>query len=312
VPTHLAGWGLREGAAAWAFTAAGLGGATGVQAGVIFGVVTTIATLPGALVLLFPSLAGRRTDAAATIDLTDDVAPAVAGVRLARPYTILSCAVSLDGYLDDGSDERLVLSSQADLDRVDAVRAECDAILVGATTLRRDNPRLRVRSPRRRAQRVAAGRSATPTKVTLTQQGAIDPGAEFFADDGAAKLVYCSGPARATLPPRLEGRAVVVDAGDDVDLEWLVRDLAARGVGRLLVEGGASVLTQFLAAGLADELHLVVAPFFVGDPGGTRFVRPAAFPWTPGRPARLIDVRSIDDVVLLRYLLTAESDDGSR
>ena len=63
-----------------------------------------------------------------------------------RPYTVLSWAMSLDGYLDDGSGQRLVLSNAADLDRVDAVRAGCDAILVGAGTVRADNPRLVVRA----------------------------------------------------------------------------------------------------------------------------------------------------------------------
>ena len=62
-----------------------------------------------------------------------------------RPYTLLSCGVSLDGYLDSADDERLILSNDADLDRVDGVRAGCDAILVGATTVRNDNPRLLVR-----------------------------------------------------------------------------------------------------------------------------------------------------------------------
>ncbi|MBC7309298.1 MAG: dihydrofolate reductase family protein, partial [Tetrasphaera sp.] len=71
-----------------------------------------------------------------------------------RPYTVLSCAISLDGYLDDVSGTRLVLSNQADLDRVDAVRAASDAILVGAGTVRADNPRLAVRGEHRRAQRL--------------------------------------------------------------------------------------------------------------------------------------------------------------
>src|SRR5689334_19916644 len=74
-----------------------------------------------------------------------------------RPYTLLSCAVSADGYLDDASDERLLLSNAADFDRVDAVRAGCDAILVGANTVRRDDPRLVLRDPDRRAARVAGG-----------------------------------------------------------------------------------------------------------------------------------------------------------
>ena len=64
-----------------------------------------------------------------------------------RPYTLLSCGMSIDGYIDTATDERLVLSNDADLDRVDAVRADSDAILVGAATVRNDNPRLLVRAP---------------------------------------------------------------------------------------------------------------------------------------------------------------------
>ena len=69
-----------------------------------------------------------------------------------RPYVLLSCAASIDGYIDDASEQRLLLSNEEDLDRVDAVRASCDAILVGAGTVRRDDPRLLVRSPSRRAR----------------------------------------------------------------------------------------------------------------------------------------------------------------
>ena len=66
-----------------------------------------------------------------------------------RPYTLLSCSVSMDGYIASAA-SRLLLSNEADFDRVDAVRASCDAILVGATTVRNDNPRLVVRSQARR------------------------------------------------------------------------------------------------------------------------------------------------------------------
>ncbi len=63
-----------------------------------------------------------------------------------RPYILLSCGMSIDGYLGSASPRRLELSNNADFDRVDAVRASCDAILVGAATVRSDNPRLLVRS----------------------------------------------------------------------------------------------------------------------------------------------------------------------
>ncbi len=221
-----------------------------------------------------------------------------------RPYTVLSCAVSLDGYLDDASDRRLVLSNDADLDRVDAERALCDALLVGAATVRNDNPRLVIRSTRRAAERRARGLRQSPVKVTVTGSGKLDPGCDFFATGDGERLVYCASDVVADARDRLGHGATVVDAGLQVDLAWLSADLHARGVGRLLVEGGGSVLSQFLVAGIADELHLVVAPFFVGDSRARRFVDDGRFPWTPDQPAVLVETRQLDDVVLLRYALS--------
>ncbi len=114
-----------------------------------------------------------------------------------RPYTLLSCAMSIDGYLDSASDERLTLSNEADLDRVDAVRAECDAILVGAATVRNDNPRLLVRDPGRRDERVARGLKPSPLKVTVTCRARLDPDAQFFTTGEAEKVVYCTSRAAA-------------------------------------------------------------------------------------------------------------------
>jgi 5-amino-6-(5-phosphoribosylamino)uracil reductase len=220
------------------------------------------------------------------------------------PYTLLSCSMSLDGYLDDATEQRLLLSNPADFDRVDAVRARYDAILVGAQTVRRDNPRLLIRSGARRSERLARGVPASPMKVTLTACGDLDPAAPFFAVGDVEKLVYCAGSAVPAARERLGGVATVVDAGDPVDLRWLVADLRSRGVSRLMVEGGGTMHTQFLTAGLADELQLVIAPFFVGDSRAPRFVHDGGFPWGPDRRAELAEVRQLGDVVLLRYALS--------
>lgn len=192
-------------------------------------------------------------------------------------YILLSCAISLDGYLDDATDERLVLSNAADLDRVDAERAGVDAILVGANTIRNDNPRLSVRSPARRAAREAAGKPATPLKVILTSRE-VPADAAFRAD---GDTLVTNGP-----------------------LETVVEQLRARGVERLMVEGGGRVLTEFLTAGLADELQLVIAPFFVGDSSAPRFVHDGRFPRTGTNRGLLASVETIGNVVLHRYLLS--------
>ncbi|MGH3881256.1 MAG: dihydrofolate reductase family protein [Actinophytocola sp.] len=211
-----------------------------------------------------------------------------------RPYVLLSCASSLDGYLDDATDRRLVLSNDADWDRVDEVRASCDAILVGANTIRRDNPRLLVRSAARRRRRVAEGRPESPVKVTITASGDLDPSAAFFAT--GEQLVYA--------PDGTATPGETVPMGERVDLAAVLADLAGRGVARLMVEGGTGTHTAFLTAGLADELHLAIAPFFVGDSDAPRFVHDGRFPWHAEHRATLVEIRAIGNVALHRYLLS--------
>ncbi len=219
-----------------------------------------------------------------------------------RPYALLSCATSADGYLDDASPRRLILSGPADLARVDEVRASCDAILVGAETIRRDNPRLLIRDPSLQAARAARGKPPHPARITLTATGDLDPQAHFFAP-GAPRLVYCATPALAKARARLGGAAVLIDAGDPLSLDFLLNNLAERTVARLLAEGGAQVLAQFLAADLADELHLAIAPFFVADPRAPRLNLSHPGPNSRASPMTLAEIGRLDDVVLLRYLL---------
>jgi 5-amino-6-(5-phosphoribosylamino)uracil reductase len=227
-----------------------------------------------------------------------------------RPYTLLSCALSIDGYLGRASPPRLELSNDADFDRVDAVRASCDAILVGAATVRQDNPRLLVRSEARREARRARGMPASPIKVTVTGRGELDPDADFFAAGDAEKLVYCTSERALDTSSRLGPVATVLDGGQTMDMRRISEDLGDRGVARLMVEGGGNVHTQFLTGNLVDELQLTVAPFFVGDSRAPRFVQDGRFPWNPDRRATLSEVRQIGDVVLLRYALSSRFQDS--
>ncbi len=185
-----------------------------------------------------------------------------------RPYVTLSCAMSIDGYLDSAVPRRLAMSNAADLDRVDDVRARSDAIMVGASTVRRDDPRLLVRDTARRARRLSYGQTESPTKVTVTASGDLSPDAAFFTAGDAPRLVYSPAGRVGRLRARLGERATVVGLGETVTMAALLDDLGdRRGIRRLMVEGGGRVLTQFLAADLVDELQLVIAPFFVGESG---------------------------------------------
>lgn len=218
-----------------------------------------------------------------------------------HPYVLLSAAVSLDGYLDDTGPERLLLSGPADFDRVDEVRASVDAILVGAGTIRADNPRLLVNSPERRADRVARGRPEYPLKVTVSGSGDLDPAARFW-HTGGEKVLYTTD--RGAERAHAHGLAAdVVPLGPELDWRRLLEHLhAVRGVRRLMVEGGGLVHTQLLTQGLADELQLVLAPLFVGDPDAPRLFGPGSY---QGGRLRLLETRAVGDVVLMRYEPTA-------
>ena len=144
-----------------------------------------------------------------------------------------------------------MLSNEADFDRVDEVRAGCDAILVGAATVRNDDPRLLVRCPERVA--TAAGR---PRPAAVAGQGdrhrprRARPGGPRSSPPAAPeKLVYCASAAVARpRAPARRGRHRR-RRRRPVELRRVSEDLHARGVRRLMVEGGGTIHTQFLTDG---------------------------------------------------------------
>ncbi|WP_049564964.1 RibD family protein [Streptomyces sp. SBT349] len=225
---------------------------------------------------------------------------------MSRPHVLLSVATSIDGYIDDTTTDRLLLSNSKDFDRVDQVRAESDAILIGAGTMRADNPRLLVNNEERRAARRAAGKPEYPLKVTITATGDLDPHLKFW-HHGGAKIAYTTDASEEKLKQRLAGLAEVISVGPEIDFPVLLDDLGHRGIRRLMVEGGGQIHTAFLAQGLADEIHLAIAPLVVGDPAAPRFLGPGNYPGGPKRRMRLAEVRAVGDVVLMRYLPKQES-----
>jgi riboflavin-specific deaminase-like protein len=225
-----------------------------------------------------------------------------------RPYVLLSVATSVDGTLDDVNSERLLLSNAEDFDRVDEVRAQSDAILIGAETMRKDNPRLLVNSEQRRADRVSRGLPAYPLKVTITASGDVDSGLKFW-HHGDQKVVYTTDQGAVKLRERLAGLADVVSLGETIDdFGRILDDLGQRGVRRLMVEGGGTIHTAFLSQGLADEIHLAIAPLVVGQAGAPKFLNAAEYPGGPTRRMRLLEARTIGDVVLIRYAPKLESE----
>jgi 5-amino-6-(5-phosphoribosylamino)uracil reductase len=222
------------------------------------------------------------------------------------PYVILKSAMSIDGYIDDANPERLLLSNEEDFDRVDEVRSHCDAILVGAGTIRLDDPSLLIKSETRQSARTGRGSTQHPIKVTITKSGSIPRSCQFLTAGSSEKLVYTNGDGAQALGKELKGIPhVQVISIVDLAPQSLLLDLYERGVRKVLVEGGHTIATSFLASNCVDELQVSIAPFFVGTKTAPRFVGSANFPYNPDRPMHLTSMEQFGDVVLLTYKLRA-------
>lgn len=168
--------------------------------------------------------------------------------------TIISVATSADGYLDDLTDRRLVLSSPEDWNEVHLLRRDSSAILVGAETIRRDNPSLAIKEESHRQHRIKNGISADITKVIISGKCQLSSKARIFATPGK-KIIFTT----TTPPPELSDVATII-CTKNITAAFVVTELEKQGIGQLMIEGGAKTIAMFLSEDMVDELRLAVNP----------------------------------------------------
>jgi len=171
------------------------------------------------------------------------------------PYIIINCAASLDGKLALPDRRQTAISSREDLARVHRLRASCDAVLVGIGTVLADDPSLVVKK-----EFVPDARN--PIRVVLDSNGRTPDGAKVL--DGRARTIVVTD----ERCPKTWKRAEVLRFGKTcVDLPKTLDELGRMKVGRLLVEGGGTVIWSFLREGLADEVKVFVGSMVIGGNG---------------------------------------------
>ncbi|AWB27015.1 2,5-diamino-6-(ribosylamino)-4(3H)-pyrimidinone 5'-phosphate reductase [Halococcoides cellulosivorans] len=178
---------------------------------------------------------------------------------------IVNVAMSADGKLATPEREQIRISGPEDFDRVDAIRAEVDAVAVGVGTVLADDPSLTVDDPDRIDERRACGESAQPTRVVVDSRLRTPTDAQVL-DDAADTVVFASAAAPADRIAAFEQRgATVIVRGDSrVDLPAAVDALGDRGVDAMLIEGGGELLASVFATGLADRVSTFVGPLLLG------------------------------------------------
>jgi 5-amino-6-(5-phosphoribosylamino)uracil reductase len=188
----------------------------------------------------------------------------------------------------------LRISSERDLVEVHRLRAGSDAILVGAETLRADDCQLTVRYDQ-------AG-STAPMKITLTRSGRLDFGARFFALDGAKKMIFCPKRVATELQKEMPEQSAVVAFDDySCSLPYLLETLKSCDVNELMIEGGASVISQFLHEKLVDRVRIAISPQIAGSAGKNRLFQAAPATGQSGAEWRFVSVEHFDETVAIWY-----------
>jgi riboflavin-specific deaminase-like protein len=165
-------------------------------------------------------------------------------------------AQSLDGRIATESGASQFISGQADLEHAHRMRALFDAVLVGAGTVEKDDPRL--------TTRLVAGSHAV--RVVIDPQRRLDERFSVFQDGETRTLLVCAaGAAGGSRQGRAEVVAIDADDGGGLPVDGILRALRERGLERIFIEGGGVTLSRFLAAGALDRLHVAVAPCILGS-----------------------------------------------
>jgi 2,5-diamino-6-(ribosylamino)-4(3H)-pyrimidinone 5'-phosphate reductase len=222
-----------------------------------------------------------------------------------RPYVILNVAMTADGKTDTVERGGAAISSQQDMERVDRLRAECDAVMVGGRTLLGDDPRLTVKSEALRAERLRCGREPNPVKVGVVTRASLRPDSRFLNAGPARVIVFTTSQTEAAQIEFLRQRGVQVFVlGEQrVDLPAAMQKLKQAGIQRLLVEGGGTLNEELLKLKLVDEISIFIAPLIFGGANAPTFASGMGLRREAAIRSKLVDIEKLGDGgILLRYL----------
>jgi len=221
-----------------------------------------------------------------------------------RPFVYINVAATADGKIDTFERRGAAISSQRDKERVDQLRAEADAIMVGGHTLHDEDPKLTIKSESLRAERLARGLSVNPAKVGVSSHLHLKPDSNFLNAGNAHIFLFTTSQTDEAQLSGLRscGAEVFIHDGKRVDLAKMMFILKEIGINRLMVEGGAALNFELVRLGLVDELTIYIAPLILGGESAPTLAAGSGLMRSDAIPLKLVESRAWDDGgVLLRY-----------
>lgn len=223
--------------------------------------------------------------------------------RPERPFVFVNMATTVDGKITSAGREHPAFASPGDRVRMDRLRAAADALLVGAGTVRSDNPAWHVRTRTLRERCISEGRPGGPHRVLVSASARVPADSRFFdaRHGGQSILVTTRGTPQDRLDP-FAGRAEIWRFGEErVDLAGMLGALHERGIRRVLVEGGAELNWALFELDLVDELYVTVSPTLLGGSDAPTLLGGTGWAMDAQRRLRLLYLEREGDELYLRY-----------
>jgi 2,5-diamino-6-(ribosylamino)-4(3H)-pyrimidinone 5'-phosphate reductase len=227
-----------------------------------------------------------------------------------RPYVVVNVAMSADGKLSTRERRQVKISGKEDFARVDRLKAGCDAVMIGIGTVLADDPSLTVKGEENRQDRKNRGLCENPVRIVVDSRARIPLGAAILHKGDGQRIVAVSRQAGAEQVAALQAYATVIAAGDGkVDLATLMEELGARGIRRVMVEGGGELIAGLIREGLVDDIFTFIGNRIIGGrtaptfADGEGFLRESDF-----CRLTLIETCRIEDGILLHWNVDAPHD----
>ncbi|HJJ90635.1 MAG TPA: 2,5-diamino-6-(ribosylamino)-4(3H)-pyrimidinone 5'-phosphate reductase [Methanocorpusculum sp.] len=221
-----------------------------------------------------------------------------------RPYVIINIAMSADGKISTKEHRQTKISGEQDFDRVERLRSDCDAIMVGIGTVLADDSSLRLKNPNLIEERAAAGKEEQPMRIVVDSKARMPLDGDIFKKGTGKRVIFVSKTAPKNRIGPLSEKAIVIPAGDTkIDLNLALDKLSEMGVKKLMVEGGGTLIWSFVSQKLFDEIRVFIGALIIGGAEAPTFVDGNGFTRTEEfTRLQLQNVEKIDEGVLITWI----------
>ena len=220
------------------------------------------------------------------------------------PYITINVAMSADGKIDSVLRDGAQISSPDDWKRVDRLRAEHDAIMVGGRTLLEEDPRLTVKSSELKDDRLFRGLDADPVKVGIVSEAKLTPDSRFITHGSGRVIIFTTDRTSNVQIEQLRkgGVEVYATVGQKVNLLNAMEKLRELDITSILVEGGGTLNAALIELGLVDEIHIYIAPVILGGSGAPTLADGVGLKQKNAVQLKIQSIDCLDDGgVILRY-----------